>query len=208
MSEARELEQLGKKHMQKATREHVGELVQVNKETAKSEKGVRGSAVLEVLLGVAMLVFVILPVFSAVMEKYILLEKSRIIRDAVDMTNISAYNALNTGELGKVQVNMTRSEAMRIFEEILAANLSLNYDLTPKPNSVAEEPVEVVSLEIYTVGFPTTCPDGTIISRPSVHSSISIPIQPSLYRSVILNLLGKDHIDVVVHVDSEIPLNN
>ncbi len=199
---------LGAGHERKAVQEHIGEPVQVYKQTAISEKHTKGSAVLEVLIGVTMLVFVILPVFSAVMEKYILLEKSRIIRDAVDMTNISVYNALDTRELGKVQVNMNRSEAMRIFEEILAANLSLNGDLTPKPDSVAEGTVEVVSLEIYIAGFPTACPDGTTIVRPSVHSSVNIPIKPSLYRSVILSLLGKNHIDVVVHVDSEIPLNN
>lgn len=156
----------------------------------------------------AMLVFVILPVFSSVMEKYVLLEKSRLIRDAVDMTNISAYNALDTADLSKVRVNVASVEAMDIFKEILSANLRLDDGLNPGPGSVAEGRVEVLSLEIYRTGFPVSCPDGTVITKPSVHSSINIPVKPSLYRSLILNLLGKEHIDVVVHVDSEIPVNN
>ena len=55
----------------------------------------RGSAVTQVVLMAALLVFIILPVFSAVIEKYILLEKARVIRDSVDMANLSAYNALS-----------------------------------------------------------------------------------------------------------------
>jgi hypothetical protein len=172
-------------------------------------KGVRGSAVLEILVGVAILVFVILPVFSAVMEKYIFLEKSRIIRDAVDMANISVYNALATEELGRVRVDMPRSEADKIFKEVLRANLSLNSDMTPRPDSVAEGLVEVISPpEIYPAGSPMPCQNGTSAVRPTVHSSVTIPIKPSLYRSLILKLLGKEYIDVVVHVDTEIPVDN
>lgn len=168
----------------------------------------RGTAVAEVIIAVAMLVFIILPVFSVVMEKYILSEKARIIKDAVDMTNISAYNALDTLELGMVEVDVSRSEAMDIYKKVLRANLNLNESLEPLPGSVSDGHVEIVSLEIYRTGFPISCPNGKTISRPSVHSSINIPIRPSLYRAVILSLMGRDHIDAVVHVDSEIPVNN
>ncbi len=168
----------------------------------------RGTAVAEVIIAAAMLVFIILPVFSVVMEKYILSEKSRIIKDAVDMANISAYNALDTLELGMAEVNISRPEAMDIYERVLCANLNLDENLEPLPGSVAEGRVEVVSLEIYRTGFPVSCPNGISISRPSVHSCIDIPIRPSLYRAMILGLLGRDHIDAAVHVDSEIPVNN
>lgn len=167
-----------------------------------------GTAVAEVIIVAAMLVFVILPVFSAVMEKYVLSEKVRIIKDAVDMTNISAYNALDTTELGMTGVDVSHSKVMDIYEEVLRFNLNLDEDLDPLPGSVAEGRVEVVSLEIYRSGFPGSCPNGTSILRPSVHSSISIPVRPSLYRTLILSLLGRDHIDIAVHVDSEIPVNN
>lgn len=179
---------------------------QIDRKSLKS--GNRGTAVAEVIIAAAMLVFIILPVFSVVMEKYILSEKSRIIKDAIDMTNISAYNALDTLELGKAEVYFSRSEAMDIYRKVLRTNLNLDENLDPLPGSVAEGRVEVVSLEIFRTGFPMSCPNGISISRPTVHSCIDIPIRPSLYRALILSLLGRDHIDVVVHVDSEIPVNN
>lgn len=167
-----------------------------------------GSAVAEVVMMAAMLVFVIFPVFSSVMEKYVLLDKARLIRDSDDMTNISVYNALNAMNLGKVKVDFTDAKASEIFRELLCKNLRLDGGLNPMDGSVAEAQVEILSFEIYTEGFPVQCPDGSTISRPTVHSSINVPLKPSLYRGVILNLLGRDHIDAIVHVDSEIPLNN
>lgn len=172
---------------------------------ARSEKG---SAVVDVVVAAAIIVFVILPVFSAVIEKYIYAEKARIIRDAVDMTNISAYNALNAESLGQVRVNVDRSEALKIFEELLCANLNLGEGLIPKADSIAEGRVEVNSLEMYMSGLPAECPEGIAIAKPSFHSCINVPIKPTLYTRVILDMLGRDYIDVEVHVDSEIPVNN
>ncbi|MGE5613935.1 MAG: hypothetical protein ACM3XR_05965 [Bacillota bacterium] len=171
-------------------------------------RGIKGSAAADVVIVAAVLVFVILPIFSAITEKYVLNAKAQVIRDAVDITNISAYNALNADDLGKVRVNASREKCVGIFKDMLARNLELDSSLDPKPGSVAEGRVEIKSLEIYSDGFPASCPDGTVILRPSVHSSIMVPVKPSLYRSVILGLLGKEHIEIVVHVDSEIPVNN
>lgn len=167
----------------------------------------RGSAVAEVVIGAAMLVFVILPVFSAVMEKYLLSATLRTIRDAVDMANISAYNALDTSELGMAQVDVSRSRAVDIYEEVLRLNLKLDEQLDPLPGSVAEGRVKIDPPEIYLTDFPQSCPSGTSFDKPSVHSVISIPVKPSLYRSAILSLLGRDHVNVVMHVDTEIPVN-
>ncbi len=167
-----------------------------------------GSAVTQIVLMAAMLVFVIMPVFSAVIEKYILMEKARIIRDSVDMTNISAYNALSGTELGKVRVDAERSDILEIYRQMLSVNLRLNDDLEPKPDSVAEGRVEVLSLEICSSGFPVQCPEGVTIMRPTVHSSIRVPVRPSLYRSIILKMLGREYVDIIVHADTEIPVNN
>jgi hypothetical protein len=168
----------------------------------------KGSAVTQTVLMAAVLVFVILPVFSAVIEKYILMEKARIIRDSVDMTNISAYNALSCMDLGKVRIEAGRSEILEIYRQMLSTNLRLRDDLEPEPDSVAEARVEVLSLEVFTDSFPAQCPEGVSITRPAVHSSICVPVRPSLYRSVILKMLGRDYIDIIVHVDTEIPVNN
>ncbi len=173
--------------------------------TGSNEKG---SAVVDVVIAAAMVIFIILPVFSVAMEKYVLMEKAKIIRDSVDMTNISAYNALNTGNLGRTSIHLDRTETLGIFKKLLCVNLGLDEGLNPKNGSIAEGRVEVSSLEIYTEGFPLICPSGTMIVKPSVHSCINVPIKPSLYREVILNLLGKEYINVEVHVDSEIPVNN
>lgn len=173
--------------------------------TARNE---RGSAVVDLVIAAAMVIFVILPVFSIIIEKYILMEKARMIRDAVDMTNISAYNALNAGNLGRTDVDAGRSKALKIFEELLSANLNLDEELDPKAGSIAEGRVKVNSLEMYMSGLPAECPGGNAIVKPSVHSSIIVSIEPSLYKRVVLSLLGRNYIDVEVHVDSEIPVNN
>ena len=173
--------------------------------TARGEKG---SAVADVVIAAAMLIFVLLPVFSVIIEKYIFAEKARIIRDAVDMANISAYNALRTESLGKAQADIGRSEASRIFEELLCANLNLEEGLVPQIDSIAEGRVEIISLEMYMNGFPAKCPGGATIMKPSFHSFIKVPIRPALYRKVVLGMMGRDYIDIEVHVDSEIPVNN
>lgn len=168
----------------------------------------KGSAVVDVVVAAAMIIFVVLPVFSFVMEKYILEEKKRVIRDAVDMTNLSVYNALTAADLGRASVDLSTSDAMDIFESLLCSNLNLSSGLVPNDNSIAEGAVEVISLMVYTEAFPAQCPNQTVITRPTVHSVVKVQIKPALYRSLIMGLSGKEHIDLVVHVDSEIPVNN
>ena len=171
----------------------------------RSEKG---SAAANVVIAAAMVVFVLLPVFSAVMEKQILNEKARVIRDAADMANIGTYNALKTENLGRVLVDADRRKALDIFRELLRANLRLDGELCPEEGSIAEGPVVIQSLEMYMDGLPAECPDGTVIDRPAVHSCLKVPVKPSLYRGSILKLLGREYIGLELHVDSEIPVNN
>jgi hypothetical protein len=168
----------------------------------------KGSVVTEIVLMAAMLVFIVMPVFSAVIERYVLAQKARVIRDAADMTNISAYNALNAANLGKAAVDISQSEVMEIYKEMLGRNLRLEGDMDPKEDSVAQGRVEVLSLMIAANGFPAVCPEGAVITKPTVHSCIRVPVKPSLFRGIILGMLGREHIDIVVHVDSEIPLDN
>ncbi len=177
------------------------------KETGNT-RSIKGSVVTEIVIMAAMLVFIILPVFSTIVEKYVLMEKARVIRDSVDMTNISAYNALSATVLGKAAVDVSHTEALNIYTVMLGRNLKLEGDMDPKPDSIAEERVEVLSLVVYSNGFPAACPEGAPITRPTVHSCIRVPVKPSLYRGIILGMLGRESIDIVVHVDSEIPLDN
>ena len=168
----------------------------------------RGSAAVDVIIAAAMIIFVILPLFSAVIERFILLNKAQIARDALDMTNISAYNSLSAGELGKTAVSFESGKALQIYRTLLSANLNLDDELNPLSRSIAEDTVSIESIVIYTEGFPAVCPNGTQLTRPSVHSCVNIPVRPSLYRQLLLGLIGRDYLDMRVHMDTEIPVDN
>jgi hypothetical protein len=174
----------------------------------KSNKGGSGISVLMVILLGGIIVFVIMPLFSYIMEQYIVYNKVQKLKTSIDMTNIAAYNALDKGMLSKEAVAFNSSKALAIYQELLAKNLQLNSDLTPKPDSIAEGTVTIVSLEEYTNGFPMVCPNGTGLKRPTIHSVISVPVRPTLYRQVILSMLHLQYVDLVIHVDSDIPINN
>lgn len=168
----------------------------------------KGSGTIDVIIAAAIIVLVILPIFSVIAERYIILNKAEIIKDAVDMTNVSVYNAINAGVLGKTQVDIELDKADDIYRRLLSENLNLNVDLSPRQNSLAEDDVKIKSIVFYSGEAIEECPEGIVMDRPSIHSVIVVPIRPSLYRQLILNLLGKQYVELEIHVDSEIPINN
>ncbi len=168
----------------------------------------KGSVVTDIVLFAAVVVFVLFPVFAAVVEKYVMLAKGQVLKDAIDMTNVSAYYAMKVTDTSKTVTIPEQAEAHVIYMELLAKNLRLNDDLTPKENSIAEGPVEIESLIIYAGGFPVSCANGTIMERVSIHSIVTVPVRPTLYRGLILQAVGKDFVELKVHVDSDIPVNN
>lgn len=176
--------------------------------TEKHKKHIRGNAVNEVLIGAAIIIFVLFPIFSAIIERYIIIIKAQEIKDSVDITNIATYMAIDTENLGKNLVIHNELEVEAIYSKFLAINLNLEEDLSPKDNSVADGKVRIESIAIYPGGQASICPLGTEIIRPTVHSVVIVPVKPSLYRQVILALLGKCNIELKVHVDSDIPVNN
>jgi hypothetical protein len=170
-------------------------------------KDSRGSVVTDVVILAAAVVFVVLPVFSAVVEKNLVNIKAQIVKDAIDMANLSAYNSLVVNSLSAAHVELDYDRALDAYCAVLAENLNLKEDLSPKDESVAEGRIIVEEFEIFAQGLPVKCPEGEIISRPAVHSVIKVPVRPTLYRQVILSALGKDCLELTVHVDTEIPLN-
>ncbi|HOJ11390.1 MAG TPA: hypothetical protein PK733_12475 [Clostridiales bacterium] len=168
----------------------------------------KGSSISDVLIGAAIIIFIILPVFSAVVERYILFAKVQIIKDAVDITNISAYNALKTDSLGKTTVDFHNDKISGIYKKILAGNMKLDLDLNPTESSVADDTVIIKSIIIYTENIPNICPYGTSILRPAVHSCIVVPVKPTIYSRIIRKITGKNTFKLEVHVDSDIPINN
>ena len=170
-------------------------------------KGSKGSAAGTVVLFAAVLVFILFPVMSIALEKSIMLAKGQIIKDAIDITNIASYTALNSSISGKV-IDISNDKLYTVYTSILAENLNLNGDLSPKPESVAEDTVTIDSLVVYVSGFPAVCPEGNTLIRPSVHAVITVPVKPSLYRQVILSLMGRQYVYLRIHVDSDLPVND
>lgn len=171
-------------------------------------KNNRGYGVAQVLIIAGVIVFLILPISSVILEKFIILPKAQIIRDVIDISNIATYNALQVPQTSKVIVVPDNAQTLAIYRRLLTKNLNLNDDLTPKTNSLAEGPVTIDSLLIYSGGFPLMCPNGNTLQRNTVHAVITVPVKPSLFRSVLLQLMGKEYVELKVHVDSEIPVNN
>jgi len=168
----------------------------------------KGDTITDILLFAFILVFVIFPVISVVLEKYIAMLKGQQIQDAVDITNTAVYNSLNPHAVSMVAIDFNNEEALRIYKELLADNLRLNYDLTPMPDSIAEDTVTIEELNLYTSGFPVCCSGGKSITRPTIHAVVNVPVRPSLYRATLLQLMGKEFVELRVHVDTELPLNN
>jgi len=171
------------------------------------KKHCKGSSVIDVVIWTAIIVFVIIPSFAAVVEKFIILNKIQIIKDAVDITNISTYNSIVNEYLGKTIVEFDRDKVYAIYEELLSENLNLNRDLSPKEGSIPEGKVRIDSLAIYTGQFPVECPEKLEIKRPAIHSVVTVPVKPTLFRGMVLKMLGKQNVELKVHVDSEIPLD-
>ncbi len=192
-------------HVKKQSIQRKKKTIFVGKKTILMDKG---SSVTDILIGAAILVFLIIPVFAAIIERYIILTKIQIIKDSVDLTNSSVYNALSAEGLGKNIVSFDSEKVRDVFVGILSQNMNLDENLSPRENSIADGKVFVKSLEVYTDDVPNTCPNGERIVRPTIHSCITVPIRPSLYTSKILELAGKSYFEFDIHVDSEIPINN
>lgn len=167
----------------------------------------RGSALADVLIFSFIIVFIVLPLFAAVSEGYILLNKTQIIRDAIDIASISSYSVINGKELGKKNIQITGGMLTETWRHFLALNLKLGADLEPLEGSVVDGKVEILELAAYIDGLPSVCSKETRLTRPSVHSVVSFPVAPMLFGKMILRLCGHEYLHIVVHVDSEIPVN-
>lgn len=162
---------------------------------------------LSVVISAAAIVLIIFPVFSFAMEKYVMLNIGQTIKDSVDITNLAVYSSIKHENLSKACVSFDNTGAYATYTRLLAENLSLNEDMMPAEGSLADGRVVIDSLVLYEEDFPQTCPNGLKISRPAIHSCITVPVRPVLYRDIILQCLGKEHIELKVHVDTDIPLD-
>ncbi len=167
-----------------------------------------GFGIAGMLTGIFLLIFVIFPVSLFIIEKGIFMTKTYFIRDAVDMANLSLYNAMNAESLSSCAIEFDEAGMMDIYKNILAHNLKLDDALMPLDGSVAASRVTIKSLEAYISGLPSTCPLGTGLRRPSIHSVVTVPLRPSFYRSILSAITGAEYYEYTIHADTELPVNN
>ena len=173
----------------------------------------KGSIVSDLLIFTLVVVFIILPLFSAVFDQYILLLKAQAIKDAIDVTNLAAYNAMKIPEKSETQITAAANDIRSNYMPMLALNLNLNSNLTPKENSIVNRTIEIVNITVYPKGmaFPVTCPKGGLIRRPSVHTVIKVSMKPALYWNIykfLTGTAGDGMREYNIHVDTELPYNN
>jgi len=174
----------------------------------KNLNSLKGSSVADILIIASIILFVFLPIFCALMERYMVFSKSQIIRDAIDVANLSLYYAIETETLGKGFVSFNEDDLMQIYKKMLSKNLLLDAEMNPTDNSIIGSEVRIESIMIYTDGFPSVCPFGTVITNPAVHSYIIVPIKPVFFKDIISALSGKEYTELKLHIDSDIPINN
>jgi hypothetical protein len=171
-------------------------------------KRTRGSAAVDIIIGTAIIIFVILPIFSFIAEKYIIIVKTGAIKDAIDISCISAYNAIIPADASMNMIKFDNAVLEDKFRELLRENLLLDEEMEPLEGSVAAGKVTITSIAAINSGFPCSCPEGTLLSRPSVHCCVVVPVEPSLYRQFLADILGGRSVDLYIHQDTDIPVNN
>ncbi len=167
-----------------------------------------GFGIAGMLTGIFLLIFVIFPVSFFIIEKGIFNTKACFIRDAVDMANLSLYNAMNAESLSACAIEFDQTRMIDIYKKILARNLKLDDGLMPLEGSIAANGVTIKSLEAYISGLPLTCPLGTGLKRPSIHSVVTVPLRPSFYRGILSAITGVEYYDYTIHADTDLPVNN
>lgn len=159
----------------------------------------RGTSVTEALIGFAGVIFILLPLFTFVSEKYILFARVQLIRDSVDLSHMSLYNAISAERLSGGEVSLDEGQMNLIFSRILRKNLNLDENMEPLRECGIAGKVEVLSLEFH---------KADPVKGPSVSSMIVVPIKPVFFQNIILGMLERDCIELKIRVDSRIPVNN
>lgn len=164
-----------------------------------------GSSLAGAILAAAIIVLVVLPIFSFILEGYIFTNKIQVIRDAVDITNMAAVNSLDWVSLSKTGMDFDYGILRENYERILAENLLLDANLRPQAKSVLDGNVEIEELSVFMDGFPLFCPLGTKLNRSGIHSVIAFIVKPTLYGKVLWLLTGKEFFEFTMHTDTELP---
>lgn len=174
-------------------------------------KDQRGSiGVNTVLIGVAIIVFVILPIFSVGVEYLRMNILGDTVKEAIDLSATSAYITLSVNRASEVDVSFNASEFGDVFEEYLKKNLSLNDDLSPKGDSMVDGSIRIVGYNFFLgSALPYTDPEtGITYNRPFVDVELILPVKPVLFIEEIAKLAGKTEFEVTVKHKVTLPIDN
>lgn len=170
-------------------------------------KNKKGSSLVDAILAATIIVLVVLPIFSFILEGYIFTNKIQVIRDTVDITNMAVLNSLDWVYLSRTGLDFNYDVLAENYKQILAENLLLDTDMNPKKESILDGRVIIEELMVYTGEFPESCPLGTQLLRNSVHSVIVFTVKPTLYSRALQLLTGTEFIEFKIHTDTELPAN-
>jgi len=171
-------------------------------------KNKKGSSLVDAILTATIIILVVLPTFSFILEGYIYSNKIQVIRDAVDISNTAILNCLDWVALSKAGVVLDHDVLLENYKQILAANLFLDEQMNPEEESVLSGRVIIEELVFYAGGSQAICPLGTQFLRNGVHSIIDFTIKPTLYSRTMKLLTGTEFVEFKIHSDTEIPANN
>ena len=174
-------------------------------------KNTRGDiGVLEIILFTCVILFIIFPIFSIVIEKVILDLKSDEIKGIIKDATESTFIALNIDTTSVENIDVDLDRFKEVFERYIKTNFNLKEDFKPKDNSMVDGPVKINKIIFYgTNSLPFTHPTKEITyNRPFIEVEVIFPIKPHLYRKVILDALGKEYLEVTINYHYTLPINN
>ncbi|GKX32298.1 hypothetical protein SH1V18_47780 [Vallitalea longa] len=158
----------------------------------RNEKGEIG--VFELILFTGIVLFILMPIFTAAYEKQIMYKIGRdsndIIKDSLEATYVTLN--IKRGSTKKIEFD---DKFKRTFESYIRENMKLNVDFTPKDESMADAKIKV--LELKRINYP----------RKSVKVKLLLPIKPHLYRQIILDLMGKEWIGYEIVQEVSLPVD-
>lgn len=155
----------------------------------------KGSITADVVLVTFIIVLVILPLFTFVFDKYLMFIVLKEASDMLDMSCLSAYEALKFDEasMGVVTIDLQKLE----IEFLKYAEY--NSSMLPGVFYLRE-------LDIISDSLPSSCSAGTILTRPSVHAVISICYNTGLFDRLVSGTEGFRVLNI--HRDVELPIEH
>lgn len=160
------------------------------------KNSIRGSAIFEMLIFACIIIFILLPLFAYCYERYVVYLKLNVIKDAVDMSILSSYNAINSEILSGSSVDICIQKAQHNFRELMSSNLNLDSELKPESKSVIDGQVKIKDIIFY----PHS-------SKAYVQCELFFPIKPCFFGNIIRLITGKELFNITFKETVEIPVN-